>query len=221
MEKELVIGFDCRAMWLSRSELWPHIQWHELLKTDIENWLSIERLVWPTVFLFHQVRVNGWIVGTAPDCNLEIPYEHRTQDSFWDDLDAMQSFLEENKQAFQRPSWMIALTVVPTANYLKALSEDIPWSRTSEILDGINLQEDWIRLGYDVQTDGPSFGEGLGDVYPDIKDEMKERWRKHLNKYHLFDDCERAIEYADWQYNYEPMLGIQFVYGIYLIGSFP
>lgn len=218
MDKELVIGFDCRAMWLTEESS----TFQSFLKPDIERRLSIGRTtVWPTVFLFHQVRVNGRIVGTAPDCNLEIPYEHRTQDSFWDDLEAMQSFMKENQEAFQRPSWMIALTVVPIANYMKALSEDIPWSRAPAILKEVEISDDWIRLGYDVQTEGPAFWEGLGGFYHHIEDEMNERWGKYLNKYHLFDDRERAIEYADWQYNYEAMLGIQFVYGLYLIGSFP
>src|SRR5436853_3430499 len=106
MERELVIGFDCRAMWLYTFD-----EAHRpFLKPDLEYWFSIGRTTWPTVFLFSQVKVNGKDVGTAPDCNLQIPYEHQTSDGFWDDLEAMQSFMEENKEAFQRSSWVIALT---------------------------------------------------------------------------------------------------------------
>src|SRR5262245_49980101 len=110
MNEELVIGFDCRAVWLTKEEFWPV----PLLKPAIERWLSIGRGTWPTVFLFRQVKANGKEVGTAPDCHLEIPPEHRTRDGFCDDLEAMQAFMEVNRESFQRECWMIALTVVPT-----------------------------------------------------------------------------------------------------------
>jgi hypothetical protein len=217
MDEEYLIGFDARAMWLSREELWPHIKWDKLLKPDIERWLSIQRLVWPTVFMFQQVRINGWPVGTAPACDLEIPFEHRTPDSFWDELEVMRLFMDENNQSFQRQSWLIALSVVQTSNYYKALEGNDPWSFAPIVLDQVDISHHWTRLGYDVQTHGPAFGEGLGSIYPDIQDEMRERWGKQLNEYHLFDERQHAIEYAEWQYIREPMLGIQFVYGLYLI----
>ena len=75
--------------------------------------------------------------------------------------------------------------------------------------------QNWIRLGYDVQD--AFYMEGLGDT--SYESETRVEWGHRLNQYHLFDCQEYADLYSQWQENKgnHPY----FVYGIYLVDVFP
>lgn len=226
MYKQQVIGFDCREIELSAIENWSKEGRLQFLRPDIERKLTIDRTLWNSVFVTNTTRVNGRSVGTAPGYRLETPIENRTAESFWEDLEAMISFLERNSEEYQKPTWVIALTIVESPKYVQRLQAYLDDYTTAPhvrvpVVTQPEVNDKWTFLGYDVQDSGPTFWEGLGDgAYPDeIQLPLKEKWGKHLNKYHLFDDQELALEYCDWQEKAENHY--YFVYGLYQTQQFP
>lgn len=228
MYKENVIGFDCREMWLPNVESWPSIKKDQLIKPDIEKLLTIDRTQWQSVFVSRYILDKDKFPGTVPGYSLEIPMKFRSPGWFWDNLDAMQIFLEENANEYQRKCWLIAITVVETPIY-KSLINDIDLRISVfvplPLTDNSEINPTWILLGYDVEDGNPTFWEGLHGGPNSIEnlESLRTRWGKDLNKYHLFAEQKPACEFADHLNELEPKrLPSPFlVYGLYLINTLP
>jgi hypothetical protein len=228
--KEAIIGFDCREMWLPNVESWTEeVREQTLLRQDIERRLSAGKPQWNSLFVFKNVRVDGRPVGSIPDTELEIPTDHIADYTagFWSNLDAMRIFMNDHSVGIgQKPYWMIAITLVETPScqtYLQDKKQNIfgdlhnPLFQTRPPV----IDSQWIFLGYDVEDDPPSMWEGLNDggYGGDMQQELREKYGKHLNQYHLFDEQEPANEYCKLIESWEGHP--YFVYGLYLIEKYP
>lgn len=216
--KEAIIGFDCREMWLPNVESWTEEKRDKfLLRQGIERCLSVSQGDWNSIFLPDPIERWYQTGLTAPDCRLRIPDEYQaiTLNNFWSDVEALRKFLQEHEDEYPKPCWTIAMTVVdnPGEGEYYGATFDIPWNvRFAE------LNPDWIFIGYDVQDE--QLGEGLGGGYSEERmQELRERFGKRLNQYHLFDEQEQAVDYCNWQAWAENRP--RFVYGLYLIEKQP
>ncbi|MBA3875220.1 MAG: hypothetical protein H0X30_39345 [Anaerolineae bacterium] len=119
MLKELIIGFDCREMWLTQAEVksWEDKSW--LLNPNVTRVLSINRGKWQSVFL---PRAGKYSLAaeqeTAPGYELALPDEWTTSHRYWSDLEAMEAFITEHQSEYQKKCWTIAMTIVQTPQYI-------------------------------------------------------------------------------------------------------
>jgi hypothetical protein len=229
--EELIIGFDCREMWLPNSETDPLAKKDHLLKLDIQKLLTIDRTQWKSVFVTHYIRKSDddtdvcW--GTAPGYHLETPSESLTSGWFWDNLDAMRAFIEKHEYKYQKLCWLIAITVAETPEYQIAQAEKDPgfWGTfiPAPLLNSPKVSSAWTLLGYDVEDGAPCFWEGLqGGSWPhELLDAKREKWGVHLNKYHLFKAPELAYQFALNELERRSIPSPFLVYGLYLVDIFP
>jgi hypothetical protein len=192
--KNTLLGFDIREMGLSHNNTWSQERKDSfLLRQDLEKPLSADTGVWESVFNL--------------DSSLVIPLEHQRYYGLWWQLRAMQAFIASHEVSRWKPSWVIVVTELVPDQY----------EETSFRVEPAEVEPQWSLLGYDVCQE--SLVSGLsGEAYErDEIQPLKERWAKHLNKYHLFEDWEQADQFADWADMRDPGSAPYFVFGLYLI----
>lgn len=201
MDQETIIGFDAREIFL------PYVH-HErrLLRIDLFKSLSIDALVWPSMFL-PNITING-VKNITNWNNKPIPIEHQSADNLWRDLSAMQHFLSENPYPVQFLYWEIAISEFMDVT-------------DNQALDGMyspnEVNPAWILLGYDISN--RDFRSTLsGYVYEENEIEpLRQKYSAHLNEYHLFTELNIAEDFADWAHERDRGLAPTFVNGLYLI----
>lgn len=219
MVKELIMGFDCREMWRQEAEVKNWENKRQLLNSNVERVLSINRMRWQSVFHSSSGKNSASLdVETAPGYNLTIPVEWMTPNRFWRSLEAMREFLIDHKEEDWRRCWMIGITIVQTPEYLLGTDDDpirVPLS------EEIEPDQQWTLLGYDVE-DSVFFNRGLGTSWTEeYETERRKLWGTRLNQYHLFSRQEDALEYASWHTAVDPGLDTLLVFGLYLIQEIP
>ena len=183
MHEQAVLGYDAREVRRSGYRLsLPGSEQAKtyLLRTDIVDVLSVDHMVWPSIF------------GEPGSGKLVHPEWIGMNTPFWDHL----SELQVAAAAVKEPMQFIAATWHTNRGFDEEatgmfgrpyLSEPHP-----EHLDGT-----WKFVGYDI-ADG-SFISGLSNCgYRDEeRDALATQWAPHLNGYHLLEDIERAFEFRE------------------------
>jgi hypothetical protein len=102
--EEILLGFDAREMWLTGlRELGPGggRPTQFLLRTDLDDVLSADRMVWPSIFK----------TTVLPDHGPELPRPEwiGTNEPFWEDLNALREAIPDDFGE-GHPFWLVAAT---------------------------------------------------------------------------------------------------------------
>jgi hypothetical protein len=199
---EQLLGFDTREMWISFDDSWSEGRKKQyLLRQDIEKPLSVDRLVWQSVFnsAFEEetIAVNFYI-GLG---------------RLWSKLDHMRQFLDDSWGANWKPCWFIAVTALIESSEQKEIMN----LHGPGDLNPAVINPTWDLLGYDIADDGDISGLSNCGYGSDEAKSLRTRWGSRLNTYHLFDDLNQALEFKIVSDARVPEHAPFAVYGIYLV----
>jgi len=197
----IVVGYGARETGLRRPASWGAEGMRAaLLRRDVDRPLSIDRLVWPSVFDFHP--------------ELEPPYTGLYA-GLWDSLQRLRQHLD--RQELSGEEYVIAAFTVITAGCQSAEVADI--SRCGEVTVPGKLDAGWRFLGYDVADDSATSALITMRAAADAADPEahRRRWAGHLNRAHLFDDLAPAVELRRHSNRVIPAHAPFFVYGLWSI----
>jgi len=187
--EEALLGFDARDMWLTPDlrEVGPGGRPTEfLLRTDLDDVLSADTMVWPSIFKS----------TVTLDCGPELPLPQWVGMNmpFWDDLDAIRTAVPPGFGK-KHPFWFIAATWHTDIGFAKEemqkgkiLGPHIAPTRPER------RSRRWRFLGFDITDSGISGLSNCGYSESE-RDRLAADWACHLNRYHLFDDVERAFQF--------------------------
>ena len=179
-----------------------------LLRTDLDDVLSADTMVWPSIF-------NSTV---TLDCGpgLPLPQWVGMNMPFWDDLAALRTAIPAGFGK-NHPFWLIAATWHTDVSFTKEEGQK------GKIL-GPHLgpttperrEVGWRFLGFDVTDSGTS---GLSNCGYDESERSRlgAKWGCHLNRYHLFEDLEPAFEFKRITNARVPEHAPFFVIGLWLI----
>jgi hypothetical protein len=199
MLSEQLLGYDAREMWLNYTEQWPaDRRAGYLLKQDLTKPLSIDRGVWQSV-----------METMFPFAELLIQYRNGWYD-LWYALPLMQAHFAAIWTVDVQPYWMIAVTIVEEEQQEEHLNQDT-------LVNPNKIDRRWNFLGYDVAD--IRFRSALSNAYyySDEVQSLRDKWAAKLNGYHLFEDMEDAIEFAEWSDLRDTGHAPNEVFGLYLI----
>jgi hypothetical protein len=200
--EERIVGYDAR-------EFWRPFDWSEenrnrfLYRLDITKPLSVDVLIWQSIFVSESRRS---------------PIKQFGFQSFWSDFTLLRKAITiaHSEQPF-REYRMIAAVVV-LGDYSK--HNPINWNDRVPSVTPDQRGADWKLIGYDVADQWALSGLsdcGFVSGYDDVP-ALRQRWGPLLNKWHLFDDLDAAIEFKHksderMKSDHAPF----FVYGLWLI----
>jgi hypothetical protein len=209
--EEALIGFDAREMWRTgMRELGADggRPTQFLLRTDLDDILSADTMVWPSIFT----------PTATPDTGPELPLPEwiGMNAPFWDDLNALQKAVPPDFGQ-EHPFWIIAATWHTDIGFKEEekregkilgphIAPTTPQRRDSR----------WQFLGFDITDSGIS---GLSNCgYEDSeRARLAAEWGPDLNRYHLFESIERAFEFRALTNARVPEHAPFFVIGLWLI----
>jgi hypothetical protein len=211
--EEALLGFDAREMWLTPGmrEAGPGGRPTDfLLRGDLDDVLSADTMVWPSIFKS----------SATLDCGPELPLPQWVGANvpFWDDLDALRSAVPP-EFGKKHPFWFIAATWHTDAGFAEEerQSGKILGPYIAPTVPG-RRENSWRFLGFDVTDSGIS---GLSNCGYDEseRERFAAQWGCHLNRYHLFEDLERAFEFKRITNARIPEHAPFFVIGLWLIAK--
>lgn len=170
--ESVVLGFDARETRpaaLNPSD--PHDRLF-LLRTDLDEVLTADTMLWPSVF--DKLEID-WIGMNQP---------------FWEEFSAIRQLVPAV------PFRMIAATWHSDIGFEKEMTQQ--GKLLGPYLPDTCVEADpiWNFLGFDI-TDG-EFISGLSNCgYGEDRDRLTEEWGESLNRSHLFDDLDRALEFRE------------------------
>jgi hypothetical protein len=211
--EETLPGFDAREMSLSAlPTLGPGggrpVQF--LLREDLDDVLSADRMVWPSIFKARVSLDRGpelpqpdWIGPNAP---------------FWEDLNALRNAIP-HWHGNEHPFWLIAAMWHSDLGFHK--EERLEGKILGPYLARTTPEHRdraWRLLGFDVTDPGIS---GLSNCgYDDAEREgLAAEWAHRLNRYHLFDSLEPAFEFRTLTNARVPEHAPFFVIGLWSIAK--
>lgn len=143
MYEELLIGFDCREMSDPRAEIanWTHDK-SGLLNPNAIRILTISELEWRSVFLRYEEIPPPFGKGPAFMGNHDaIPLGYATPHGYWYDLGDLLEFLDAHREAYQKPCWVIAASVVQTPEAIVEAQRDL--SALAPIAEDARPDPEW------------------------------------------------------------------------------
>jgi hypothetical protein len=195
-----LLGFDAREMWQEFLVSWSQERKEPyLLRSDIKKPLSTDTMVWRSVF--EEVQ------------ELEPPVWRGALD-LWDDLGKMADFLKARRVTSHISFWIVGVTLVSGEFGEQQEAMGYP---TLPALDLPAGSEGWTLLGYDVSDHSLLSGLTNCGYTDEEKPELQKQWGLCLNRYHLFDDVQIAVEFKEITDQRVPEHAPFFVYGLYLI----
>src|ERR1044072_4134164 len=195
--EELILGFDARVMPGESGPAWTQERMNIfLMRLDIVQPLSVDRIVWPSVPGANGPTNSGSWNGL----------------DLWQDLQAFQTYLKEPEVSFASPYWIISISLL--ANALTVDEQNL-WAPRLPLATLAIQFEAWSFLGYDIAD--LSLLSGLSNCsYKQEHIELaRKRWTPHLNRFPLFDEQREAIEFKAFSDQRVPEHAQFFVYGIY------
>lgn len=199
--KHLLLGFDSKEMWSNFKHDWSLTRIEQnLFKHDIKKPLSVDSLVWPSIFdLKPKLPKPAW---TGPVQGL------------WDDLNRLkQTVLKIHSRI--RNLWFVAITAVmePDTDNLENL-----WTGR---LSGINpeyIQKEWTFLGYDVADvwlESSLTNGALSRIFRENQEYSS--YLLDLNQYHLFNSWNSAYKFSHFAEKHRPDHRPQCVFSLWRI----
>jgi hypothetical protein len=204
---EAMVGFDAREMQMQFAETWsPERQALYLLRTDLDRPLSTDGWVWKSMFGKARIEIDGWVYEppySSP--RIELPKERFS--STWENLEQMQAFMREHQAELDGKSyWTIAITRCISPEEVADWYYIIP----------PEVAPEWELLGYDV-SDEVLLSGLMNCGYTAEDGDLKGQWVDKLNRYHLFDNVDDALDYARYTDGRVKEHAPFFAYGIYVI----
>jgi hypothetical protein len=189
MTKRRLLGYDsraCASAYVGRE--WSAQRRSEhLLKPDVEWPLSVDTMVWPSLFHFTS-RLDNYRPVSVID--VEPTDDRHLILRLWGDVSAMESMLRartNNDICFVR-------VAIELWHDIDRISET-RWQIVAESLDESETSPmEWLALGYDI-ADG-DFVSGLTNCGYNEKERTElSRWATELNEFGLFVDFNAADDF--------------------------
>jgi hypothetical protein len=169
-----LLGYDARTISVAWMSLWTdEIRRRFLIKSDVEMPLSVDTLIWPSVFDWGEgagmpdsERRRLLLTGGLPATGAEHNWW-----KLWSDQSRMDTALTDLLDEAFRPFWRIAVGIADC--------------------DAPRRAVDLEFLGYDV-ADGGMISGLTNCAYDDDEIAAYSAWSSELNVFHLFDDWKAA-----------------------------
>jgi hypothetical protein len=201
--EERIIGYDAREFWLKLDSWSEQDRNRYLYKLDIVKPLSVDAIIWPSVFSAER--------GQKPP-------DHVGFQGFWADFDRLRSAVTEyHDKEPSRDYRMIAAALMLDQETSK---HPIPWDERIPRPKPDRRGPDWVFLGYDVADQFTLSGLMDCGFLPQVDDvpALRRRWGPLLNKFHLFDSYAAAADFR--RFSDERMKDDHapfFVFGLWLV----
>ena len=181
-----LLGFDIRICEpVGTTNGWPSERRSTyLLRTEVRWPLSVDTMVWPSVFHFS----NRLEPQSHESIDLDPSTDIQLVLRLWDSRCAMEQKYRQcapQGQCYVR----VAIELVQTGG------DDPSWTPILNAFpESDTATADWLFLGYDVADS--DFVSGLMNIsYTAPERAELVAWARHLNKFGLFDDVEKAAEF--------------------------
>jgi hypothetical protein len=216
--EELILGFDARILENERVSIWSGERRSDfLLRPDVLQPFSTDPLVWPSIFqvceIFRQSYVGFY-------------------DDLWENLEQLKEYIQK-KVHVPLPSYCIVAITLATGilnhgereMWEEHLTGVIPveqgWQKVTSI-SAANPSipaDSWVLLGYDVSDIHGLSGLSNCAFVPEIEDPqgIRNTWRPHINKFHLFEELDKALNFRIISNERVKEHAPFFVFGIWLI----
>jgi len=192
---ELLIGFDARENIAKLDETWDSERVQQyLLRTDVVKPYSVDVMVWDSIFHLLNIELPAWI---GP----------RQQ---WDDLQRLRKFIENKK--IKQSYWLVAITQWN-------INERDPLEKQRDVKPNL-IPNEWTLLGFDIADRYLLSGLMNAGYLVDERGVLSYKWSRYLNRYHLFDDLELAMQFKSLTDKRVEEHSPFSAYGIYLIEKF-
>ena len=207
MSARHLLGFDAREMWLpftsrgNREGGWTQQQKSEwLLRADVDRPLSVDYLVWTSVFSPGAGLVPSWVYGDSVQ-------------GIWSKLSELYASLPESlQQESAGRYWIIGINVEGRG------ALDPAWNDIMTV--PAVIQEDWEFLGYDVADRWLLSGlSNCTHVSEKDFDDLRRRFLDHINSYHLFTDYRVACKFRSLSGRRVPDHKPFYVFGLWHLPS--
>jgi hypothetical protein len=212
---EVLLGFDARRGRLDDAdERWDQDRRRSfLLRTDVPRPLSVDELVWPSVFDSRQGASLSEAERHRLDLHgLQTPDWVGANTGLWDDLNRMKDVLDAAGVG-SADYTLLAVTWLSLFGFRDG-GDVGPYVEPTE---PDRLSPDWIPLGLDI-ADGSCLSSLTDCADPlEDRDALQTEWSRKLNSYHLFDDTSDAFEYAEQSNSRFPTHAPFFVFALYRI----
>lgn len=200
--EERVVGYDAREMWPGAGAAWDAARREAFLfRADVEQPLSTDTTVWPSVFDL----VGG---GRRP--------AYTGHQDLWDSLAELELYLGGAQDLRARPYRVVAVTL-PLS--LCDRGELERWESEAGAADPPAPEEAWPLLGYDVSDRWLLSGLSNCGFLPGVEDvrALRAEWGPSLNEFHLFSRLDEAARFRDLSDARVTEHAPFFVYGLRLV----
>ncbi|RYG68639.1 hypothetical protein EON80_11235 [bacterium] len=213
MVAEHLIGFDARFEPGLCSRYWePMRRANFLLLAGTPVPLSIDSMVWPSVFL----KANSPFPELDEQAFEMPPLDAAISDAgLWGDLTVLKSQLQTQISTTSAPHWIIGVTLLCDASAEVLAHLKMSQGPTQPAVIG----PDWLLLGYDVADVSQTSGLSNCSYSPTEAFSIAAQWSRELNDFHLFDDWEKARAFAAMTDARMPSHSPFFAFGLWLIPS--
>lgn len=194
-DERLFLGFDIRL----KPEDYIKVFWDQkrrdmhLLASNIVWPLSVDIMVWPSVFLYHRRHSPPYF--QFKEAIVVSPQNTRQEAlGLWTDLDEMKDTFYKHKNKLIQNVIPLAIVLVSDAS----LWSDEFWHAVLNPILSINkLPLKWQFLGYDVADRDMISGLSNCGYESDRKELLQKTWSFRLNEYGLIKNLEDAIEFKE------------------------
>jgi hypothetical protein len=210
-----LVGFDARERWISPCECWNQQRRQAyLFRPDAPRPLSIDGMVWPSVFDLHPELQPDW---TGFFCGL------------WDDLSRLDRCLMRAAGVFEGAFEVVAFSIATsfcTVDNLQCLHTQLcgvmpdgkPGRLPTTTPD--SPQSNWTFLGFDVADLGGISALsncGFNQEEQSQVAGLRKRWSRHIGAYHLFTHLEHANRFRLYSDKRVAEHAPFFVYGLWRV----
>lgn len=211
--EQAVLGFDAREMFLPTGTTWDAARRGlYLLRSDIQKPLSVDPMVWPSLFGDGLPEHERNRIGLD---SLSLPEWRGPNQGLWDDLSRMQTSLG---QLASEPHWIVAVSWTSADGFSKPSPSAGPYR---EHMTPPTINEEWKLLGFDVADAGLTSGlANCGYQQTEIAG-LRASWVSDLNEHHLFMDVKKALAFRDLTDRRVLEHAPFFVYALWLIEGKP
>lgn len=210
--QQVLLGFDARELFLPPSFWDAERRASYLLRDDVQKPLSVDVLVWPSLF------GDGLPEQECARLGLDVwsftewrgPNQH-----LWADLTLMREALGELSS---QPHWLVAVSWVSTEGFARQTSGLGPYHEPTA---PPTVSEDWVLLGFDVADSGHISGLTNCGYRPAEVGGLRAAWAPSLNEHHLFADVDQAFAFKALADRRVAEHAPFFVYGLWRIEGRP